>query len=238
MDRNSGRPPGACSTKLNTIRRPPLKSWSRNHTCKTASNKWRFAREKPPPGTPFSVDPPPAAPQITDRAAPVCAHPEGVRSTGWLECRLSPVQTALEAFSTAADSHRAVAQLGRAPRSGRGGRGFESLRPDHSVNQRFADGTLRQEDRVQGPPLFPSAPRPAVKSSFLRSGQTSRRTRPPAFRSRKASGFGEGTRAKHAEGFTDLHTAQQRHAGLFLHRHSGGDPGRLPHGHRGDRHPC
>ena len=49
------------------------------------------------------------------------------------------------------DQHRkfrAVAQLGRAPRSGRGGRGFESLRPDHAdfptpLRTRLAEGAIK-----------------------------------------------------------------------------------------------
>jgi hypothetical protein len=40
---------------------------------------------------------------------------------------------------------RAVAQLGRAPRSGRGGRGFESRRPDHAENEQIKERLVRNE---------------------------------------------------------------------------------------------
>ena len=40
-----------------------------------------------------------------------------------------------DSISAPRTSHRAVAQLGRAPRSGRGGREFESRRPDHLIDK-------------------------------------------------------------------------------------------------------
>ena len=93
------------------------------------------------PGNQFQLTGRPARPRLWSLQNPSALIPASFaqwdgRNTLCLRFKPPPV-----VVSTAAGSHRAVAQLGRAPRSGRGGRGFESLRPDHSVNQRFTDGS-------------------------------------------------------------------------------------------------
>jgi hypothetical protein len=75
--------------------------------------------------------------------------------------------------------NRAVAQLGRAPRSGRGSRRFKSCRPDHLTRARLRQKTPRPN--VAQPTTRTRRASPAVAGS--------RRVLPPCFAPRREPSF-------------------------------------------------